>query len=71
LIALTVVAGIVACGETPPRTGRQPAGDGWNTFEGSWTAAGTRHTLHLGGTHQASIVNVSGSMLLGGERRRY
>jgi hypothetical protein len=69
LLALTVMAGVAACAEKPPQTARQPPSDGWRTFEGSWTASGTRRTLHLGGTHQASIVNVSGSMLLGGERR--
>ena len=69
LIGLTVIVGVVACGEKPPQAERQPSGESWNTFEGSWTASGTRHTLHLGGTHQASIVKVSGSMLLGGESR--
>jgi hypothetical protein len=67
-IALAVVVGAVACGETPPRVERPPTGDGWHAFAGSWTASGTRRTLHLGGDHRASIVNVSGSMLLGGER---
>lgn len=67
-IALAVMVGVVACGEKPPRSERPPTGDGWHVFAGSWTASGTRHTLHLGRDHQASIVNVSGSMLLGGER---
>lgn len=67
-IALAVMVGVVACGEKPPRTERPPTPDGWHAFEGSWIASGTRHTLHLGGDHQASIVEVSGSMLLGGER---
>jgi len=69
LLALTVMVGVAACAEKPPQTARQPTADGWGAFEGSWTASGTRHTLHLGGTHQASIVKVSGSMLLGGESR--
>lgn len=68
-IALAVTMGLVACGEKPPRAERPPTGDGWYAFEGSWTASGTRHTLRLGGEHRASIVAVSGSMLLGGERR--
>jgi hypothetical protein len=67
-IAFVVMMGVVACGEKPPRAERPPTGDGWHAFSGSWTASGTRHTLRLGGDHQASIVNVSGSMLLGGER---
>ena len=68
-IALAVMTGVVACGQKPPQAERLPTGDGWHAFEGSWTASGTRHTLHLGGEHQASIVAVGGSMLLGGERR--
>jgi hypothetical protein len=67
-IVLAVMMGMVACGEKPPRAERPPTGDGWHAFEGSWTASGTRHTLHLDGEHRASIVSVSGSMLLGGER---
>ena len=67
-IALALMVGVVACGEKPPRPAPPPTGDGWHAFEGSWNASGTRHTLHLGGDHQASIVNVSGSMLLGGEK---
>ena len=68
-IALAAMVGVVACGEKPPRAERPPTADGWHAFDGSWTASGTRRTLHLGGEHQASIVAVSGSMLLGGERR--
>lgn len=68
-IALAVTMGVVACGEKPPLAERPPTGDGWHAFQGSWTASGTRHTLHLGGEHRASIVAVGGSMLLGGERR--
>jgi len=68
VIALVLVTGAIACGEKAPRSELPATGDGWHAFEGSWTATGTRHTLHLGGDHFASIVNVSGSMLLGGER---
>jgi hypothetical protein len=67
-IALALVAGAIGCGEKPSRPEPPPTADGWHVFEGAWTATGTRHTLHLGGDHYASIVHVSGSMLLGGER---
>ena len=66
-LAFVVMAGMAACGKEPPRA-EPPTGDGWHAFVGSWTASGKRHTLPLGGDHRASIVNVSGSMLLGGER---
>ena len=38
------------------------------TFEGSWTASGTRRTLELERGHKASIIDLSGSVLLTGER---
>lgn len=38
------------------------------TFTGTWSASGSRHTLRLGSDHRASIVSLSGSMLLTGSR---
>jgi hypothetical protein len=38
-------------------------------FEGSWTAAGTRHVMHLGPDHIAAIFDLSGSLLLSGAQR--
>ncbi len=62
------MAGMVACGEKP-NPSESLADDAWHAFEGSWTASGTRHTLHFGGDRQASILSVSGSMLLTGDAR--
>jgi hypothetical protein len=59
----------VACGEQggrPPQT--LPAGE-WLTFEGTWTAAGTRRTLRLGPDHRAAIFELTGSLLLTGAQR--
>ncbi|MGQ0578250.1 MAG: hypothetical protein ACT4PQ_04985 [Betaproteobacteria bacterium] len=67
-IALALLAGVVACGERAHLPESLPAG-AWRAFEGSWTASGTRHTLHLGADHQASIVSVNGTMLLTGDAR--
>ena len=44
-----------------------PAAGEWRTFEGSWTASGTRTSLDLGSDHRASIVHLNGSLLLTGE----
>ena len=38
------------------------------TFTGTWSASGTRHTLRLGPDHRASIVSLSGALLLTGSR---
>jgi hypothetical protein len=41
----------------------------WHTFSGSWTASGTRSTLHLGPDHQTAVFHLNGSLLLIGEQR--
>jgi hypothetical protein len=40
----------------------------WHTFEGTWSASGTRQTLNLGTDHRASIFDLTGSLLLTGDR---
>src|SRR5262249_51573337 len=58
-----------ACGEPsgrPPQT--LPTGE-WLTFEGTWTAAGTRRTLRLGPNDRAAIFDLTGSVLLTGPQR--
>ncbi len=44
-----------------------PQGE-WHTFEGTWSATGTRQTLNLGTNHRASISDLTGSLLLTGDR---
>jgi hypothetical protein len=59
----------VACGRSGgPAPQMLPAGE-WHAFEGTWTAAGTRQTLHLGPDHRAAIFDLTGSMLLTGAQR--
>jgi len=41
----------------------------WHTFEGTWTAAGTRRTLRLGPNERAAIFELTGSVLLTGAER--
>jgi hypothetical protein len=65
VLALALLA---AC--TPPATdrgGAPPAGE-WRTFEGTWSAAGDRRTLDIGPDAHAAILDLSGSVLLTGER---
>ena len=66
LAALLLTA---ACDQSGgPVTPTPPAGE-WHAFEGTWTAAGTRRTLHLGPDHRAAIFELTGSMLLTGAQR--
>jgi len=58
---------LVACGPAPqaPLVG-EPA---WREFEGTWTAAGSRHAIDLGAGRRASIADLDGSLLLAGANR--
>jgi len=49
-----------------PRTALAPGES--RTFEGSWTASGTRRTLELERDRRASIFDLTGEILLTGER---
>jgi hypothetical protein len=66
LAALLLTAACSQSGD--PATSTPPAG-AWHAFEGTWTAAGTRRTLHLGADHRAAIFELTGSMLLTGAQR--
>jgi hypothetical protein len=44
-----------------------PPGE-WHTFKGAWTASGTRQTLNLGTNRRASTFDLTGSLLLSGDR---
>jgi hypothetical protein len=40
----------------------------WHTFVGTWSASGTRQTLNLEKNHRSSIFDLTGSLLLIGDR---
>ena len=58
---------VVACNSTPP--GKTTADGDWHHFEGTWTAAGSRNTIHLEGNRLASVSIFSGSLVLAGSSR--
>jgi hypothetical protein len=61
-----------ACDQSSgPATQAPPnlSADEWRAFEGTWTASGTRRTLHLGPDQRAAIFELTGSMLLTGAQR--
>jgi len=64
-IAFAGLVGMAACGSAP-QTASPPASGGWHEFEGTWTAAGSRYSIHLGPDRRASTANLEGSLLLAG-----
>jgi hypothetical protein len=57
---------LAACGPSPEAPRRSSDAGGWHEFEGSWVATGSRHTIPLGADRYASLVNLTGTLLLGG-----
>ena len=65
LVALLLMA---ACGYSGGTPQTLPTGE-WQTFEGTWTAAGTRRTLRLSADDRAAIFELTGTVLLSGAQR--
>lgn len=66
--ALAALLALAACGPPPPPPAREVDGE-WHTFEGTWTASGSRQAIPLGGERRASIADFNGSLLLSGPAR--
>ena len=66
-VLLLLVAGCDQSSAT--QTTQAPPASEWRAFEGTWTAAGTRRTLHLGPEQRAAIFELTGSLLLTGAQR--
>ena len=67
--ALAGLLGLAGCSPAPPPAQTPPAGDAWQEFQGTWTAAGSRHIIGLGAERRASIANLTGTLLLAGPSR--
>ena len=65
---LGLVFAAAACG-SPTESPRPAAPGDWLEFEGSWNAAGSRHTISLGEDRLGSIIDLKGTMLLTGPGR--
>ena len=59
---------LTSCGRTQ-HVSDSPSDGGWHEFQGTWTAAGTRHILSLDGDRRASVLVVNGSLVLSGRER--
>jgi hypothetical protein len=69
LLLLAAFLLVAACGQRGGPVPETLRPGEWHAFEGTWTAAGTRRTLHLGSDHRAAIFELTGSMLLTGAQR--
>jgi len=66
LISLVLVT---ACGRAAQAMKSISTGGEWLEFQGTWTAAGSRNTMRLGGDRRAAISTFNGSMVLAGPSR--
>jgi len=66
--AIAALLALAACDRPAGEAAPAPP-DGWHDFSGSLTAAGNRRVILLGGERRASVVDLTGSMLLGGPSR--
>jgi hypothetical protein len=68
LLALALLLFATGCSQpTVPAPKISPPAE-WHPFEGTWSASGTRQTLNLEPDHRASIFDLTGSLLLTGDR---
>jgi hypothetical protein len=66
---LGLIFTVAACGPATQSQRPAAAAGEWMEFEGSWSGAGRRHTISLGGDRLGSIVDLKGTMLLRGPGR--
>lgn len=67
-VALVLLLFAAACSQPKVQAPETQAPGGWHTFEGTWSASGTRQVLNLEANHRASIFDMTGSLLLVGDR---
>ena len=60
---------LAACGIESSSRATGTTADGWHDFEGSWTAAGSVHSIGLGTGRQASLADLRGTLQLAGASR--
>ena len=68
-VLLACAMAATACGPATESPKPQGTSGEWLEFAGSWNAAGSRRTISLGGERRASILDLSGTMLLAGANR--
>src|SRR5579864_1878115 len=68
-IGLVCLVLVTACGRAPQASKSISTDSEWLEFEGTWTAAGSRNTMTLGGDRRVAISTFNGSLLLAGQSR--
>jgi hypothetical protein len=69
LLAVLLAASSATACARPPADAPGPAAPGeWRTFEGTWSAAGDRRAIEVAPDRSAAILELSGSILLTGDR---
>lgn len=64
---LALVLSLTGCGAAPDSKPLAPGE--WLEFSGTWNAAGSRQSISLGADRRASVLRLSGTMLLAGPNR--
>lgn len=60
---------ITACSRAPQVSKSASSGGEWHDFQGTWTAAGSRNIMRLGGDRWAAVSIFNGSLVLAGPSR--
>ena len=68
LLPLALLLFLVGCNQPSVPRAEIASQNEWHTFRGTWTSSGTRQTLKLDTNHHASIFDLTGSLLLTGDR---
>jgi hypothetical protein len=64
LAAMIIVAAMGAAAAAGQPSPRGTQGDGWRTFEGTWSATGTRRAVPTGDDRWAAVVQVAGTFVV-------
>jgi hypothetical protein len=68
-VGFVILVFVTACGHAPQASKAISSDEEWHDFQGTWTAAGSRHIMQLGGDRRTSISNFNGSLVLAGSSR--
>jgi len=68
VVALALLLFAAACSQPAVPSPGIPSQGEWRTLEGTWSASGTRQTLNLDSNHLASVFDLTGSLLVTGDR---
>jgi len=69
LVAITGLVALAGCSPSGEPSEARLSATEWHDFQGTWTAAGSRHTIGLGADRRASVATLDGTLLLAGPAR--